>query len=346
MVTQRTGGASATTRMVGFALSHEQFPVPKLVELGIAAEEAGFDFLWTSDHFQPWMENQGHAGQAWVTMAALGARTRQIPFGTGVTCPSYRYHPAIVAQAFTSLAQLYPGRVFLGAGSGEALNEQAATGQWDEWATRSDRLVEAVDLIRQLWAGGEVAFKGKFFQTTARLYDTPPQPVPLYVASNGPKSMAHAGQSGDGLITDAESLADEERMNTYREAARGAGKDPSTMPILVEQFVVVGGKAEAEEAATFWRFIPKAWDEFVDIHDPREILRRAEENTPLEEAYGQWPTSADPAVHVKALQDLFDQGATQIIVHAGQRDQQRVIDFYGNEVLPQLRAAGTTAARS
>ncbi len=222
------------------------------------------------------------------------------------------------AQTFTSLPQLYPGRVFLGAGSGEVLNEQAATGQWDEWETRSDRPVEAIDLIRQLWIGEEIAFKGKFFQTTARLYETPPQPMTLYVASNGPKSMAHAGQAGDGLITDAESLADEERMNTYREAARGAGKDPSAMPILVEQFVVVGGKAEAEEAASFWRFIPKAWDEFVDIHDPREILRWAEAETPLEEAYGKWPVSDDPAVHVKALQDFFDQGATQIIVHAGQ----------------------------
>ncbi|HEY8599068.1 MAG TPA: TIGR03557 family F420-dependent LLM class oxidoreductase [Thermomicrobiales bacterium] len=337
--------ANIANRKVGFALSHEQFPVPTLIEFGIAAEEAGFDFLWTSDHFQPWMENQGHAGQAWVTMAALGARTRRIPFGTGVTCPSYRYHPAIVAQAFTSLAQLYPGRVFLGAGSGEALNEQAATGQWDEWATRSDRLVEAIDLIRQLWTGEEIAFKGQFFQTTARLYDTPPQPVPLYVASNGAKSMKHAGEAGDGLITDAESLADEDRMNTYREAARGAGKDPSAMPVIVEQFVVVGGKAEAEEAATFWRFIPKAWDAFVDVHDPREILRGAEAETPLEEAYGKWPVSDDPAVHVKALQELFAQGATQIVVHAGQQDQQRVIAFYGKEVLPQLRAAGTSAAR-
>ena len=345
MVTRQPGGGQPSPRQVGFALSHEQFPAPTLIELGVAAEDAGFDFLWTSDHFQPWMANQGHAGQAWVTMAALGARTRRIPFGTGVTCPSYRYHPAVVAQAFTTLAQLYPGRVFLGVGSGEALNEQAATGQWAEWRERSDRLVEAVELIRALWAGGEIGHKGKFFETTARLYDTPPRPVPLYVASNGPKSTAHAGQAGDGLITDGESLADEGRMESYRRAAREAGKDPATMPILVEQFAVVGGKAEAEEAATFWRFIPKAWDEFVDIHDPREILRRAEANTPLEEAYGKWPVSDDPEKHVEALQQLFDQGATQIVLHAGQRDQRRAIEFFGDEVLPRLRAAGTLGPR-
>lgn len=128
----------------------------------------------------------------------------------------YRYHPAVSAQTFTSLPQLYPGRVFLGAGSGEVLNEQAATGQWDEWETRSDRPVEAIDLIRQPWIGEEIAFKGKFFQTTARLYDTPPQPMTLYVASNGPKSMAHAGQAGDGLITD---MAGERRSGGPRQGA-------------------------------------------------------------------------------------------------------------------------------
>jgi len=341
---QMVGGARGTTRMLGFALSHEQFPSPKLVELAVAAEDAGFDLLWTSDHFQPWMANQGHAGQAWVTMGALGQRTRRIPFGTGVTCPTYRYHPAVVAQAFATLGQLYPGRVFLGVGSGEALNEQAATGQWAEWQERSDRLVEAVELIRQLWTGEEIDFQGQFFQTKGRLYDIPEQPVPLYVASNGTKSMRHAGEAGDGLITDGESLADEERMTIFRESAQGKGKEPPSLPIIVEQFVVVGGKAEAEECATNWRFIPNAWTSFVDEHDPRKILAGAERELSLEDAYGKWTVGDDAATHVTALQKLYDQGATQIIVHAGQHDQQRVLDFYGKEVLPQLRAAGTLRA--
>src|SRR5437870_13844447 len=115
---------------IGFVLASEQFTAPELIRLGIAAERAGFDRVWISDHFQPWMDNQGHNGQAWVTLAALGQHLRQIPLGTGVTCPIYRYEPAIVAQAFASLGVLYPGRVFLGVGSGEALNEKAATGKW------------------------------------------------------------------------------------------------------------------------------------------------------------------------------------------------------------------------
>src|SRR5438045_4812167 len=132
---------------VGFVVSHEQFPAPRLVELAVAAEEAGFDRLWTSDHFHPWMDNQGHAGQAWVTLAAVSQRVG-IPFGTGVTCPTFRYRPAIVAQAFATLSALAPDRVFLGVGTGEAINEQATTGDWAPYAGRAGRLIEAIEIIR------------------------------------------------------------------------------------------------------------------------------------------------------------------------------------------------------
>jgi F420-dependent hydroxymycolic acid dehydrogenase len=127
--------------MVGFMLAHEQFPVPELVNLGVAAEQAGFDLLATSDHLQPWQANEGHAGEAWVTMAALGERTKRVWIGPTVTCPSLRYNPAVVAEAFASLNLLYPGRIFLGIGSGEALNEEAAIGSWPKWPERSERLV-------------------------------------------------------------------------------------------------------------------------------------------------------------------------------------------------------------
>ena len=137
-------------RALGFMLPHEQFDVAQLVEFGVAAEEAGFDFVATSDHFQPWQNNEGHAGMAWVTMAALGQKTKRIRMGTTVTCPTYRYSPAVVAEGFASLAILFPNRVFLGVGSGEALNEQAATGAWDPWPVRSERLVEATQIIREL----------------------------------------------------------------------------------------------------------------------------------------------------------------------------------------------------
>ena len=141
MNTRKSATPSWLTRQVGFQLAHEQFTVPELVELGIAADQAGFDLLAVSDHFQPWQANEGHSGQAWITMSAIGQRTQRIRMGTTVTCPTFRYNPGVVAEAFASLSLLYPGRVFLGIGSGEALNEEAATGVWPKWPERSERLV-------------------------------------------------------------------------------------------------------------------------------------------------------------------------------------------------------------
>ena len=139
--------------VVAYALSHETYTVPELVEYGAAAERAGFRMAWTSDHFQPWQHNQGHSGLAWVTLAALTQRTTHLTFGTGVTCPTFRYLPAIVAEAWASLSHLAPGRVFLGLGTGENLNEGASGGGWGDYHERSERLVEAVKIIRALWTG-------------------------------------------------------------------------------------------------------------------------------------------------------------------------------------------------
>jgi F420-dependent hydroxymycolic acid dehydrogenase len=147
-------------KMIGYMLGHEQFTVPELLHLGTLASQAGFQLLATSDHFQPWQANEGHAGLAWVTLGALGAKTSHSWMGTTVTCPLFRYNPAVVAEAFASLSQLYPGRIFLGVGSGEALNEEAATGMWPKWQERWDRLVEALAIIRQLWTGQRVTHKG------------------------------------------------------------------------------------------------------------------------------------------------------------------------------------------
>src|SRR5437868_11960866 len=127
----------------GFVLSNEQFPASQLVELGAAAEKAGFDAVWNSDHFQPWQDNEGHSSLAWLVLAAVGQRTQRVVMGTGVTCPTYRYHPSIVAQGFATLSVLYPGRIWLGVGTGEAINEEAATGQWGGYTERAERLVEA-----------------------------------------------------------------------------------------------------------------------------------------------------------------------------------------------------------
>ena len=330
---------------IGYVLSNEQFPVTDLVEFAAAAEQAGFESLWTSDHFHPWMDNQGHAGQAWVLLSAIGQRVPRLPFGTGVTCPTFRYRPPIVAQAFATLGVLYPGRPFLGVGTGEALNELPTSGQWGDYQERADRLVEAVELIRNLWSGEWVTHEGEHYPVTdARIYDVPPQPVPIYIAAEGPKSMHLAGKHGDGLISDSKTAMQPEMRQAFEAGAREAGKDPHAMPILAEHFVVVGGEAERREAARLWRFIPNAWTEFVTDPDPRSILRRAEQDVPLDKVSESWVVSEDPAEHAQAIQKLIDGGVSQIYVHIGQNDQRRGIEFYGTRVLPLLKRTGQQRA--
>jgi len=322
-------------RLIGFMLAHEQFTVPRLAELGVAAAGAGFNLLATSDHFQPWQANEGHAGQAWVTLGALGERAQAAWIGTTVTCPTLRYDPAVVAQTFASLALLHPGRVFLGVGSGEALNEKAASGDWPAWPERWERLIEAISVIRALWTGQRVTHEGKYYNVDGKLYDPPPQPIPLLTAANGRKSMKLAGQHGDGLVTDP--LTWKRFKSEWEAGAREAGKDPAQMPVLVEQFVVVGDQHEAEQAAELWRFIPRAFKKYYNTADPADIQRQAESDLPLQKVFEDWPVGTDPAIHVAAIEQLFDSGATIVNVHSGQMDQKKVIDFYGRSVLPKLR---------
>ncbi len=330
--------------MVGFQLAHEQFTVPELVDLGVACEEAGFDVLACSDHFQPWQANEGHSGLAWVTMSAIGQRTKRIWMGTTVTCPSFRYNPAVVAEAFASLSLLTPGRIFLGLGSGEALNEEAATATWPKWPERSERLVEATGIIREMWKGQQVAHDGKYYKVNARLYDPPAKRIPLLMAGNGPKAMRRVGQYADGLITDPKTW--KEHKTEFESGAKDAGKDPAKMPVFIEQYAVVGGQKDAEVAAKLWRFGPKAWKPYFNIRDPQEIERRANAEVPIEKVTEGWPISTDPDVHVKAIADLFDSGATEVHIHSGQPDQKRVVEFYGKQVLPRLKKllAGKSSA--
>lgn len=269
-IAERQPGVSRLRNgVVGYMLAHEQFPVRDLVDLGAAADAAGFGLLATSDHFQPWQANEGHSGEAWVTLGALGARAQRTWMGTTVTCPILRYHPAVVAEAFASLSQLYPGRIFLGVGSGEALNEQAATGAWPPWRERWGRLIEAIAIIRELWTGRPVAHSGKYYSVNARLYDPPPQPVPILTAANGRKSMRLAGLFGDGLVTDP--LTWKQHKAEWVAGVQESGRNPGDLAVLVEQYVVVGGMAEAREAAELWRFGPKAFKSYYNISDPALI---------------------------------------------------------------------------
>ncbi|MDB5396909.1 MAG: TAT-translocated F420-dependent dehydrogenase, family [Rhodospirillales bacterium] len=327
--------APLNKRTIGFMLGHEQFTGPQLLEIGESAARAGFGLLATSDHFQPWQTNEGHSGLAWVTMGALGARSGNSWIGTTVTCPTLRYNPAVVAEAFASLSLFYPGRVFLGVGSGEALNELAATGQWPKWQERWDRLIEAIGIIRALWTGEAVHHKGKYYTVDARLYDPPAQPIPLLTAANAKKSMRLAGRYGEGLVTDPETW--KQYKAEWEGGAREVGKNPADMPVLIEQYAVVGDANEARAAAELWRFGPKAFKGYQDIPDPGTIQQRAHSEIPLEKVLSSWAIGSDPAVHIQKLQELFDSGATIVNIHTGQADQKRLLDFYGTDVLPKFK---------
>jgi len=319
---------------IGYVLAHEQFHPSDLIEYAVAAEEAGFDAVWASDHFHPWQDNQGHCGHAWITLAAIGQRTGRVALGTGVTCPAYRYHPAIVAQAFASLGALYPDRVFLGAGTGEALNEASAGGGWGPYRERSARLREAITLIRRLWTEDWVTSEGPAFPLPdARLYTKPSHPVPIYVAASGPKSAALAGELGDGWITTAEAMPPRpEVAGAFRAGAALAGKDSKRLPVLVELYAVVGDEEEALKAARLWLFSPVMHD-VIALSDPRVIERRAEEMSSPERTIRPWVVSPDPAVHVERINGLFAAGATQVYIHSPQTDQRKVIEFYARDVL-------------
>lgn len=317
---------------VGFVLSHEQFRTDRLVAQARAAEEAGFQYVWASDHIQPWQDNQGHSMFPWLTLALVGSATSRVSFGTGVTCPTYRYHPATVAQAFASLAILNPGRVFLGVGTGERLNEQAATNAYGNYAERHDRLAEAIDLIRRLWSGTRTSFSGRYFQTNElKLYDVPATPPPIFVAAGGPKSAKLAGQYGDGWITQAQDVADPKLLAAFGAGARAAGRDVGTLGKRAELFAVVGDSAEAARAATLWRFTAGA----VDQPNPVEIQRAAEAN-PIDKVLAGWTVGTDPAAHIGAVRRVLDAGAVPFL-HFPQDDPVAAIDFYRVNVLPALR---------
>ena len=321
---------------IGFVLSHEQFATGELVGFAAAAETAGFASVWASDHTQPWQRNEGHSMFPWSTLESVGDHTCRLHFGTGVTCPLYRHHPTEVAQAFASLAVRSPARVFLGVGAGEAVNELSSTGHFGRYPERAARLIEAVTLIRRLWSGEKTTFTGRYYQTRSlKLWDLPARPVPIYIAASGPKSAYLAGRHGDGWITGAADFKKKSLRDAFERGAHDAGKNPATMPKLVETFVVVGDRTDAEKAAELWRFTVNPWGDLLYVPDPARIQELAEQRWTLPQVYGTWPVSTDPAVHLAAVRALLKMGATPYI-HSGQADQRRVIDFYGSHVLPYL----------
>jgi coenzyme F420-dependent glucose-6-phosphate dehydrogenase len=303
----------------------------------VAAEAAGFSGVMAADHFQPWVPQQGQAPFVWSVMAAIGERTAG-DFGPGVTCPGYRMHPATVAQASATLQASYPGRHWLGLGSGEALNEHVVGGYWPETPERIARMLESIDIIRKLFSGRDVKHDGRWYKLeTTRLWTLPDAPPPIYVATAGPYTAKKTGELCDGIITVG---APEEKIDgifaKFEEGARGAGKDPSTMPRILQLHLAWAPTHDEalRDAIVEW---PNGGMQFPkqDIRSPFDLAAMAR-LVRAEDFEGRMVISEDPEVHRAHIQRHLDLGFDQVYLHNVGRNQLRWIDVFGRDVLPKL----------
>ena len=324
--------------IVGYAASFEQFHPTELLSYCQQAERAGFGAVMASDHFHPWVPAQGQSAFVWSWLGALGATTG-LRFGTGVTRPGYRYHPAVIAQAAATLEAMYPGRFYLGLGAGEALNEHIVGEYWPEAPVRLERLMESIEIIKALFTGKKIKHRGTHFNVeSAKLYTLPEAPPPIYVATSGPIMAARTGKFTDGLITVG---ATDEKLRMlvgrYEQGAREAGKDASAMPRLLQVKVCYAESVEAatEAAVKEWpnggMAFPKA-----DIRDPEDFEAMAKLVRP-EHFKNRVLLSPDLAEHTAYLQHFVDLGFTEVYVHNVGRNQEEFVRAYGEQVIPALK---------
>lgn len=327
----------------GYKASAEQFGPRPLLDFAIAAEERGFDSVVVSDHFQPWKHTDGHAPFSFAWLAALGERTKRITLGTSVVTPTFRYNPAIVAQAMGTLGVMYPGRVLLGVGTGESLNEVPALGiDWPDSKERFARLKEAIELIRRLWTEDMVTFDGQFFHTrSATVYDKPRDPVPLYVAASGESAARLAGRVADGLIVTSgkgKALYQDVLLPAFADGMKKAGRDASQLEKMIEVKVSFDrDDHRAREDTREWAALALPAEDKIGVDDPREIERRAAA-LPLAKAASRWLVSSDADEHVEQIGEYVKYGFTHLVFHAPGNDQLRWLDQFGSLVLPKLRA--------
>jgi len=327
---------------LGYKASAEQFAPNKLLDFSVLAEECGFDSVFVSDHFQPWKHTDGHAPFSLTWLGALGAKTKRVVMGTSVLTPTFRYHPSIVAHAFGTLGAMFEGRVILGIGTGEGLNEVPSTGQpWPEFKERFARMREAVTLMRKLWTEDRVTFEGTYYKTeSATIYDKPKIPVPIYVAGAGAMVAKYAGRMGDGFICTsgkAETLYTETLLPNVAEGLTlGA---PKRMPYDRMIEVKVSFDTDKERALNdtkHWAALALTPEEKMTVEDPVAMEALADA-LPLERTAKRWIVSNDAEEHVEKIAWYVGLGFNHLVFHAPGPDQARFLKLYGQEVLPRLR---------
>jgi coenzyme F420-dependent glucose-6-phosphate dehydrogenase len=330
----------AMAARIGYKASAEQFDPVTLLEFAVEAERAGLEIVAVSDHFQPWRHSGGHSPAALPWLAAAGQRTERALLGTSVLTPTLRYHPSVFAQAFATLGCLTPGRVFLGVGTGEAMNETPVTGgEFPGRKERRLRLAEAIELIRLLWTEERVDFGGRFYSTQkATIYDRPDEPVPLYVAASGPLAAKLAGRVGDGFICTSgkDPALYEELLGKVAEGAAEAGREPGGIRRMIEVKVSYDrDRDRAFENTHPWAALALTPEQKEGIDDPIEMERVADAN--LDQAPSRFICSDDPEEVVERIAGYAELGFDDLVLHAPGADQRRFLEQFGQDVLPILR---------
>ncbi len=326
---------------IGYKASAEQFGPSELLGFSCLAEEVGFDSVFISDHFQPWKHTDGHAPSALAWLGALGARTRRVVIGTSVLTPTFRYHPSVVAQVFGTLGAMFPGRVVLGVGTGESLNEVPSSGiKWPGPKERRDRLREAIALINKLWTEDRVSFEGQFYRTEhATIYDKPDDKVPIWVAASGPLAAAMAGQVAEGFICTSGKNPQLyiDLTGKVREGLARLGRPEDSLEKMIEVKVSFDTDHQrAMEDTRHWAALALTPEEKVGVEDPIE-MERLSAALPLERAASRWIVSSDPEEQVRQIRPYVELGFNHLVFHAPGPDQARFLKLYAEKVVPLLR---------
>jgi len=340
--------------VIGYWASQEQYPMEDLLTFVGHAEKKGFSECMTSDHFHPWTHTGGYGNFTWIWMAAAAERTRTMKFVTGVTATVYRYNPAIVAQAFASLDALYNGRVGLGVGSGEAMNEVSVGFEWPNVDVRLERTRESIEIIQSLWHGkagqiktdkikeidneGFVTYGGKYFKTyRAKLYTPPKTTIPLYMAAVGEEATKIAAALTNGIITISKPNKSDKIFDIFDKEAAACGKDPASLEKIGKPRISYDKDYEkAFRACEFWR-TSSLEDAFeLEINDPRELEDKAKREVPDEKLKQSTHIVTSIEDCIKPIEEYFKAGFTKIYVQSTSPDESKFIEEFGNKVLPHF----------
>lgn len=321
----------------GYALSSEEHRPADLVRHAAAAEDAGFTYALISDHYHPWVDAQGHSAFVWTVLGGIANATSTLGVGTGVTCPMIRIHPAIIAQAAATTADLFEGRFFLGLGTGENLNEHVLGDHWPPYAERREMLIESIEIMRGLWEGELLSHRGEHYVVeNARIYTLPESPPPIVVAAAGPESGTMAGEHGDGLVVTAPNA---EVIDAFRTAG-GSGKP------VYGQLTVCWASNEEDAKETLHRIWPNAGvpgELSQELPLPRHFEQAAENVTP-ESLAESTPIGPDPERYLDAIREMTDAGVDHVYLHQVGSDQAGFIDFWRRELAPALDALAPVGA--